>query len=410
MRSDSLKYRPRVIDAHSERRLQATLSGSGGETLPIKAKVRLDTPIRMKVEAGPRDAESLRRILNTDGLRCEILEMREDEEAGPLQGILITGEGRRVQDALDRLSGRSNPFRVIADEAAQSLRNHLAAKSRIAFGEWSFDFSVKTAIMGILNVTPDSFSDGGLYYDQDAAVERGMEMAGQGADIIDIGGESTRPGSSAIDVAEEKRRVLMVVEALARRIQIPISIDTSKSETANAAVDAGATMINDVSAGDFDPAIRKVAAERGVPYIIMHIRGTPKDMQKDVVYHSLMDEINTRLYGAIEKAMDAGVAREKIIVDPGIGFGKTVRDNLEILGNLGEMRSLGQPILVGPSRKSFIGKTLDIDEPRGRLMGTAAAVAAAVAAGADIVRVHDVAEMRDVLRLADAINAHGHPL
>jgi dihydropteroate synthase len=273
----------------------------------------------------------------------------------------------------------------------------------LTWNNFSLDFSAKTCIMGILNVTPDSFSDPGVHFDPGKAVERAFMMVDEGADIIDIGGESTRPGSDPLPAAEELRRVLPVIEALAKRLTVPLSIDTYKAETARMAMDAGASMVNDISGGRFDPDMPKVAAEYKVPIVLMHIKGTPKGMQVNPTYAALIPEIIDYLLESIEKAVSAGVREEMIIVDPGIGFGKTFEHNLGILNNLQEFAALGKPLLVGPSRKAFIGKILAGVSPAARVEGTAAAVAISIMKGANIVRVHDVKEMAKVAKVADAI-------
>jgi dihydropteroate synthase len=272
--------------------------------------------------------------------------------------------------------------------------------------EWlnhSLDLGKKTAVMGILNVTPDSFSDGNRFFDPAMAVEHALKMVEDGADIIDIGGESTRPGAETVTQHEELRRVIPVIETIAGKVRVPISIDTYKATVASIAVEAGASIINDISGLRFDRDMVKVAAEAGVPVILMHIKGTPRDMQKNPVYANLIDEILDYLRGSIRIAEKAGISRSKIIIDPGIGFGKTFEHNLRILKNLAQFRELEMPILVGVSRKAFIGEILGGVGPDDRLEGAAAAVAIAVMNGADIVRVHDVKEMTKVVRVADAI-------
>jgi dihydropteroate synthase len=273
----------------------------------------------------------------------------------------------------------------------------------LAWNNFSLDFSAKTCIMGILNVTPDSFSDPGAHFDAARAVERAFTMVDEGADIIDIGGESTRPDSDPLPVDEELRRILPVIEALAKKLSVPLSIDTYKAETARRALDAGASMVNDISGARFDPGMPTIAAEYEVPIVLMHIKGTPKDMQVNPTYAALIPEIIDYLKGSIEKVVNAGVRDEMIIVDPGIGFGKTFEHNLSILNNLQEFLALGKPLLVGPSRKAFIGKILTGASPAERVEGTAAAVAVSIMKGANIVRVHDVKEMAKVARVADAI-------
>ncbi len=268
---------------------------------------------------------------------------------------------------------------------------------------YCLDFDSRSHIMGILNVTPDSFSDGGRYFDKPLAVERAHQMVGEGADIIDVGGQSTRPGSEPVSTEEELRRTVPVIEAVSGEIGVPVSIDTYNAEVAAAALDAGASMVNDISGLRFDPKMPAVVAGAGVPVVVMHIRGTPLDMQKNPAYEALIPEIMDYLRQSIRIAEEAGVARDMIVVDPGIGFGKTFDHNLRIINGLREFTLLERPVLVGPSRKAFIGAVLGGVPPAQRAFGTAAAVAASILRGADIVRVHDVKEMAMVARVADSI-------
>lgn len=277
---------------------------------------------------------------------------------------------------------------------------------KLTWKNYSFDFSKRTCIMGILNVTPDSFSDGGLFFNEESAVRQALRMQEEGADIIDIGGESTRPGAEKISVKEEIRRVLPVIEALAKKVRVPISIDTYKAPVAEAAVSAGASLINDISGLRFDPKMARVAARHKVPVVLMHIKGTPEDMQKAPAYRALVPEIIESLRESIAIAKDAGIPDNMIIIDPGIGFGKTVGHNLEIIRRLNEFEGLEKPILLGPSRKSFIGTILGGLPATERLEGTAAAVAVGIFNGANIIRVHDVKAMLRVARIADALR-HG---
>ncbi len=275
---------------------------------------------------------------------------------------------------------------------AQSLTYH--------FGSLSYDFSSRTFLIGILNVTPDSFANGGRYFDLEKAVRRGIEMEREGADFIDVGGESTRPGSDPVPTEEELRRVIPVIEELKTRVTVPISIDTWKSGVAGKALDAGATIVNDISGFHFDPNMPDVVAEYGASVILMHIKGTPKTMQQHPTYQNVLREVMDYLADGIEKARASGI--HQIIVDPGIGFGKRLIDNLEILRGLRELKQLGFPVLVGPSRKSFIGMILDVPVEQ-RLMGTAAAIAASILNGANAVRVHDVSAMKQLASVVDAI-------
>ena len=265
------------------------------------------------------------------------------------------------------------------------------------------DFSNKTYLMGVLNVTPDSFSDGGLHFDTGRAVEHAIKLVEDGADIIDIGGESTRPGSNAVSTDEELSRTIPVIESVARRIAAPISIDTCKAEVALRAIDAGASIVNDISGLRFDPAMAKAVASLGVPVIVMHIKGIPRDMQENPVYEALVPEIMDYLRTSIRMAVEAGIQEDMIVVDPGIGFGKKFDHNLQILRDLNEFTALGKPIAIGVSRKAFIGKILSGAPASERLEGTAAAVAISIINGANIVRVHDVKEIAKVVKVADAI-------
>lgn len=269
-------------------------------------------------------------------------------------------------------------------------------------GNYELDLSSRTYIMGILNVTPDSFSDGGQFFDKDAAIRRALEMVEQGADIIDIGGESTRPESEPLILEEELERVMTVIGAIVSKINVPVSIDTYKSEVARQALDAGATIVNDISALRFDPKMVKLVAERGVPVILMHMLGEPRTMQENPVYKDVLSEIAVFLTERAEFAVQNGVARNKIIIDPGVGFGKTLEHNLETIRRLPELKDLGFPIMIGPSRKRFIGHVLDLPVEE-RLEGTAAAVCYSIVQGANIVRVHDVKEMVRVARMIDAL-------
>jgi len=260
--------------------------------------------------------------------------------------------------------------------------------------------------MGVLNVTPDSFSDGGRLRGTEAAIARGLELFEQGADWVDVGGESTRPGAFRVGEEEEVRRVVPVVEGLRRRGAGPVSVDTTKAGVARAALDAGADLVNDVSAFGYDPAMAPLVAERGVPAVLMHLRGTFEEVHSAPAYRDVLAEVVAELGTALARAEALGVRRELLIVDPGIGFSKNAEHSLEALRRLPALEALDRPVLVGPSRKSFIGKVLDLPVDR-RLMGTAAAVAACVLRGAHVVRVHDVGEMVEVVRVADALRDEG---
>ncbi|MCH8288378.1 MAG: dihydropteroate synthase [Candidatus Marinimicrobia bacterium] len=271
-------------------------------------------------------------------------------------------------------------------------------------GDYLLEFNGRTHLMGILNVTPDSFSDGGMFFDKKTAVEHGIRLAGEGADIIDVGGESTRPRAEPVPLEEELERVIPVIRELAGEVDVPISIDTYKSEVAKEAIDAGASIINDISGLRFDDRMAGLAAETGVALVVMHIKGTPRDMQVDPHYDDLLKEIGDYLSRSIEIAVEAGVKKENVIIDPGIGFGKRIEDNFILIKNLEYFRALGQPLLIGPSRKSFLWKTLNVSTDE-TLEATAAATAASVLSGADLIRAHDVKEISKAIKIADLIAA-----
>lgn len=268
----------------------------------------------------------------------------------------------------------------------------------------SFEWGLRTYLMGVLNVTPDSFSDGGEFNTPSAALAQAQQLVADGADIIDVGGQSTRPGAAEISLQEELDRVLSVLQVLRQEIPVPISVDTTRAAVARAAVvEFGADLVNDISGGTFDSDMLPVVAQLGVPIVLMHIRGTPQTMQKLTDYQDLIGEIYQFLESQIEAANSSGIDKSQIIIDPGIGFAKTYDQNLEIFQRLPVFRYLSCPILVGPSRKSFIGRILNQPDTKARVWGTAAACCAAIAGGADILRVHDIKEMRDVCRVADAL-------
>lgn len=265
----------------------------------------------------------------------------------------------------------------------------------------------RTLVMGVLNVTPDSFSDGGKFFDAERAIEQALAMECAGADLLDIGGESTRPGSAGTSAKEELARVLPVLQALQGRMKIPVSIDTQKPEVAEAALDAGAQIINDISGLKSDPRIAEAAARRRVPLILMHLRGEPRTMQVGRFARDVMKDVIRGLRNSVAAARNAGVGKSQIILDPGIGFGKSFAQNYELLQKLPQLAKLGYPLLVGTSRKGFLGATLARDgkpsPPEERIWGTAATVTASILNGAHIVRVHDVNEMVQVVRVADCL-------
>ncbi|MGL4623171.1 dihydropteroate synthase [Chroococcidiopsis sp.] len=279
----------------------------------------------------------------------------------------------------------------------------MVVQSSLVIRDRTFEWGKRTYIMGVLNVTPDSFSDGGEFDNPSAALEQAQRLVATGADIIDIGGQSTRPGAVEVNVAEELERVLSVMQLLRPAISVPISVDTTRAAVARAAIASGADIVNDISGGVFDPEMLATVAKLGVPIVLMHMRGTPQTMQQLTDYENLIREIYQFLESRVAKAIASGIDPDRIIIDPGIGFAKKYHQSIEILRRLSEFRALNCPILVGASRKSFIGHILEQPDPKARVWGTAAACCGAIANGADIVRVHDVKEMHDVCRVADVL-------
>jgi len=348
-------------------------------------------------------------------LRAILVSVPWNEETGALLSALLKrrgiphARGRNVllfsvasKGELDRAGkDASGPDEILAPvrEAIDRVQRReflLRCRDRL------LELSGSSRIMGVLNVTPDSFSDGGTYLPFDRAVERGREMAGEGADIIDVGGESTRPGSAAVPYEVERDRVIPVLRALAEKTEAILSVDTTKARVAREAIDAGARIVNDTSALADDPGMADVVRGSGCAVVLMHRRGTPQTMQQTPFYGSLFDEVLDELSDRVKAAQDAGIPGDRILVDPGIGFGKRLEDNLALHRHLADLRNLGKPVVIGPSRKSFIGKVTGKD-PGDRTYGTAATVAIAALCGAHVIRVHDVKEMRDAIRMAAAV-------
>jgi dihydropteroate synthase len=359
----------------------------------------------LKVEGiNPRTANLLKQemfslggdaALNGRGLDCSTKQT----------DAILMGSQKQFEKLLHKLDQYPD-LQPIGESLRETLKNIFKIHYSIRCRKKTFTLGKRTLLMGVLNVTPDSFSDGGIYFDKERAIAHGLRMVEEGADFIDIGGESTRPGSKSIGLEEELRRVIPVIESLAKLVDVPISIDTYKSTVAQRAIGAGAEMINDISGLHFDPDLGQVAAKEDVPLILMHIRGTPETMQKDVHYESLFSEILQYLKESIQRAESAGLDPQQIIIDPGIGFGKNLEDNLLIIKNLSEFRILGKPILLGTSHKSFIGKILnaEVDE---RLEGTLSSIAIGILNGAHIIRCHDVLQAKKAVAVADAIRLAG---
>jgi dihydropteroate synthase len=321
----------------------------------------------------------------------------------PASDILIMGTIKQILAMVIKIEKQPFGLNSIAANIRELLKNISQKEYILKTFRREIQLGKKTLIMGILNVTPDSFSDGGLFYSQQSAIERGLQMVDEGADIIDIGGESSRPGAASVSANTELKRVLPVIGRLVKQIKIPISIDTKKAQVARLAVGAGAEIVNDISALHADKKMTKTVKDTGAAVILMHMRGNPQNMQKGkLVYNNLMAEIADYLKESSEKALREGIEKDRLVIDPGIGFGKTPDDNYKIVKNLSRLQVLGMPIMVGTSRKSFLGKVTG-GEPGERMEGTAATVAAAIMNGCHIIRVHDVAVMKKVAVVTDAI-------
>jgi len=318
---------------------------------------------------------------------------------------LLMGTQKHFEKLISKLEQYPD-LQPLGHSIRQTLKNISKTHYSIRCRKRTLMLGRRTLLMGVLNVTPDSFSDGGLFLDKEKATSHGLRMVEEGADIIDVGGESTRPGAKPLELEEELRRVIPVIESLAKRVDVPISIDTYKSAVAERAIEAGAEIINDISGLHFDPTLAQIAAKEDTPLILMHIRGIPETMQKNVHYDSLFSEILRYLRDSIQRAESAGLDPQQVIVDPGIGFGKTIEDNLLIIKNLHEFRILGKPIMLGTSRKSFIGRILNASAGE-RLEGTISSIAIGVLNGAQIIRSHDVHQAKKAIAVADAIRLAG---
>lgn len=403
------------------------MSGFPARVLHIATPADAERELHLiKVDSGGigmMAAKMLTRCVKLTGLQCRQANILKQEmlalggDAAVARGtvacsidktdVILIGTDKQLHTLCSKLAPQPFGLPALAT-VLQQILTRAAQRPRFwrtAQRELSLE---RPLIMGILNVTPDSFSDGNLYSDPQRAIDRALEMVAEGADIIDIGGESTRPGAAQVSTEDELKRVIPVISGLADRTSCSISVDTWKSPVAHAAIAAGAAIINDISGFNFDPRMAAVAARTGAGVVLMHTRGTPHSMQHDTVYADLIGEIIHSLKQSLVMAGEAGIERERIAIDPGIGFGKLAVHNLEILRRLREFTSIGLPLLTGTSRKSFIGKVLNRETVQ-RIHGTAATVALAVYNGADILRVHDVCEMRDVADMAHAITT-GHTI
>jgi len=352
-------------------------------------------------EIAEDSANIIKKLCDSTGVKCFLSDIKTENINSLLKAILI-GNKNQYNSFIEESKDYDNKDLNQIKESLNNFFSKVNNRVGLRIGDQKIDLSNKTLIMGILNVTPDSFSDGGEHFTTDRAVEAALKMEEQGADIIDIGGESTRPGSSPVPLDEELSRVIPVIKKLNNTLNIPISIDTYKSQVAEKALKEGVEIVNDISGLNFDDKMAKTIADYNATVILMHIKGKPKNMQKNPTYENMIEDILTYLRDSIDKAKKAGISKDKIVVDPGIGFGKKWQKNYALLRYLEEFQSLGFPILIGPSRKSFIGKLLDLP-PNKRLEGTIASVTAGIMNGANIVRVHDVKELNRAVKITDSI-------
>jgi len=344
---------------------------------------------------------ALHRRLSVVAGESGALDFEDLPSRSPTDLVLAVPPGK-MPGLLRRLRRLDAPLPLLAEEVSQALRFRRRFPVRLRLARRSLTLGRRTLILGILNVTPDSFHDGGRWQDPGLAAERAFRMVEEGADIVDIGGESTRPGSHPIGAGEEIRRIIPIVERLSGRLRAPISVDTTKSEVAEAALGAGAELVNDISGLRFDPRLARACARSRAALIVSHLRGRPRTMHRNPRYRHLLPEVVAVLRRAVEAALGQGISRESIMVDPGIGFGKRPEHNLLLLRHLPVLRSIGCPVLIGASRKSFIG-AITGEGADGRLAGSLAAAALAVFQGASALRVHDVQETVRVARVAEAI-------
>jgi len=398
-------YLIRCLNITNAREAVHQMGKVGVDATGIKLMKDKSLHFNLKVEGiAPRTANLLKQEMLSLGGDAA-LDGRGIDCSAKWTDVILMGTQKQFEKLILKLDQYPD-LQLLSQSLKETVNNISKTHYIIRCRKRTFTLGRRTLLMAILNITPDSFSNGGLYFDKDKAIIQGLRMVEEGADILDIGGESTKPGSKPLGLEEELHRVIPVIESLAKELDVPISIDTYKSAIAQKAIEAGAEMVNDISGLHFDPNLAKVAAKEETPLVLMHIRGTPETMQKDVHYNSLFSEILQYLKDSIQRAESAGLDPEQIIIDPGIGFGKTVEDNLLIIKNLSEFRALGKPILLGTSRKSFIGKTLNADVGE-RIEGSLASIAIGVLNGAHIIRCHDVLQAKKAIAVADAIRLAG---
>lgn len=404
-RAPGSRYRPRLLRVEGERSARDILEELGTDSAGavimsskmVHAAIRVDN-----VQA--RASNVVKQVMLSKGGECATPRDALLKTTEPVS-IILMGTVKQLRAAAKNLSVQPFGLRELSLELKRFMEDSFGREAdprTMRAGRHQLSVGGRTLVMGVVNVTPDSFSDGGESFGFDDARRRALEMAEAGADVIDVGGESTRPGAEPVSFEEEERRTIPLVEALAGELDVPVSIDTYKAPIARMALDAGASIVNDISALRMDGELAPLVAARGVPLVLMHMQGEPRNMQEDPRYDDVVGEIAAFLRERAEYAIESGVDEDLIMVDPGIGFGKTVDHNLEILRRLEEFKALGYPLVLGTSRKRFIGSVLDRGVTE-RLMGTAATVAFAIARGVDMVRVHDVARMVEVVRMADAV-------
>jgi len=392
----------RLLSIHNRADLEHELAAVGADpqSWPIfRAKSRV---VAVKLEGlSTAGANILKQTAIACGGDCAVNRAVVSGRARRSDAVLLV-TARQLQVLANRLAAQPECVARLVPELVELSGRMLLPMRVIKLGRRTVDLGRRTHVMGILNVTPDSFSDGGQFLAPSAALDRAFGMAEEGADFIDIGAESTRPGARPVPAKEQLARLTPVLRAVKKKVKLPVSVDTTSATVAEAALREGADVVNDVSALTGDPRMPAVVARSGVPCILMHMKGRPRTMQRNPKYTDLMSEITGFLEAALARGEQAGIKRTQMLVDPGIGFGKTVAHNLEILRRLAELESLGVPVMVGPSRKRFIGAVLDA-APDERIEGTIAACVLAAANGANVLRVHDVKPVVKALRLADAI-------
>ncbi len=393
---NDIKSQPQILSINNPKYISQEFKqiGIGPETIKAFYQKGINHILKIK-SLGISAAESIKNIASSIEADAAI------SSRNSIADIIIIASLGKYRKLIESLKSNSDELRTIAKKIDRAFNSFERNYFELHCNSYVIHLGRRTNIMGVLNVTPDSFSDGGKFDTLEKAVKRAYQLGEEGSNIIDIGGESTRPGALEVSVREEIERTVPVIKEISADIQVPISIDTRKAKVAEEAVKAGASIINDVSAFS-DPDMASFVADAGLPVVIMHMKGTPRTMQIAPHYEDLIGEILQFFSEKIDYALGYGIKEENIIIDPGIGFGKTVEHNFEIIDRLDEFKVIGRPILIGPSRKSFIGKVLNLD-PDERLMGTAAAISACILNNVHIVRVHDVKEMKQVCQITDRI-------